>query len=53
MLGVVQDFVKDYENGYEQADAGCLECTSGTTPNDRNTGPCAYHRAKAILARLA
>lgn len=30
-------------------DGGCIECTSGATPNRFNTGPCAYHRARAAL----
>lgn len=28
---------------------GCLLCTSGTTPDHRNTGTCAYHRAESVL----
>ena len=30
-------------------DGGCIECTSGVTPNHLNTGLCAYHRARAAL----
>lgn len=41
----------DWENpgSVFEADSGCIECTSGTTPDRWNTGPCAYHRARAAL----
>lgn len=29
----------------------CTECTAGTTPNHLNRGPCAYHRALAVVAQ--
>jgi hypothetical protein len=32
------------------ADEGCIECTVGTVPNDKNTGLCGYHLARAVLA---
>lgn len=32
-----------------EPDAGCIECTSGATPNNHNTGPCPYHQALAAL----
>ena len=32
---------------------GCLECTSGTTPDRLNTGPCAYQEARSALSRSA
>lgn len=31
-----------------EADPGCIECTSGVVPNDRNTGLCPHHRARKI-----
>ena len=34
-----------------EADSRCLQCTAGTTPNNRNTGPCAYHKAMAALTK--
>lgn len=39
----------DTEGQYPHADIGCIECTSGVTPDRYNTGPCAYHTAKALL----
>lgn len=30
--------------------AGCIECTAGTVPDNRNTGLCGYHAAKKLLA---
>lgn len=33
------------------ADAGCIQCTVGTVPNDRNTGLCAYHEATRLIAQ--
>jgi hypothetical protein len=35
-----------------EPDAGCLECTVGTTPYDRQTGPCPYHSLLSALAAL-
>jgi hypothetical protein len=32
-------------------DYGCIDCTAGTVPNDKNTGRCAYHRAKLELSK--
>lgn len=34
-----------------EPDPGCIECTSGVTPNDMNTGPCSLHRAYTALAQ--
>lgn len=34
-----------------EPDPGCLECTAGTTPHDRQTGPCAYHKALRAIAK--
>lgn len=41
----------DWENpgAAFEPDSGCLQCTSGTTPNKHNTGPCAYHKATTAL----
>lgn len=33
-----------------EPDPGCLECTAGTTPHDRQTGLCAYHKALRAIA---
>lgn len=30
-------------------DAGCIQCTAGTVPNNLNTGLCGYHAAKGLL----
>lgn len=35
------------------ADPGCLECTVGTTPHDKDTGPCALHAARAAIAKAS
>jgi hypothetical protein len=35
----------------DMPDAGCIECTIGTTPNHLNTGLCRYHQAKAAIAK--
>lgn len=34
-------------------DSGCIECTLGTVPNDKNTGLCAYHAAHRALIHIA
>ena len=43
----------DWENPGEafEPDAGCLQCTHGTTPDTLNTGPCPYHKGLAALAK--
>lgn len=38
-----------YPEDSDMPDAGCIECTLGTVPNDRNTGLCAYHQAREAL----
>jgi hypothetical protein len=49
---IVVDLVKRYDEERHcidvEPDPGCLECTSGTTPNDHNTGICALHRATGV-----
>jgi hypothetical protein len=39
----------DSEGHYPHPDTGCLECTLGTVPNDKNTGLCAYHATRRVL----
>ena len=48
-----------YENTQEESDgrwprpdSGCIHCTHGTVPDNRNTGPCAYHAARKLLGQL-
>jgi hypothetical protein len=52
MRDILAAFVREVENvdgDWPGVSAGCLECTSGVTPDRYNTGPCAYHAAKALL----
>lgn len=35
-----------------EPDAGCIECTCGATPNNLNTGLCAFHEMARLLGRL-
>lgn len=35
-----------------EPDMGCVECTHGTTPNDRNTGLCPRHYAERVIRRI-
>lgn len=46
--------IEAYENLEDQrpADAHCLECTAGTTPVRFGIRTCAYHEAKALLAKV-
>lgn len=54
-ITILRDLLKDYDEEsmaiYVGGDEGCLECTAGTPPDRLNTGPCAFHRAKAAIAR--
>ena len=44
----------EYQNLDERAplDAGCIRCTVGTVPNDRNTGLCAHHLRQVAIATI-
>lgn len=50
---ILRDLLRDYDEERQAInvypDAGCSQCTLGTTPNNLNTGPCVYHRAVAAL----
>lgn len=35
-----------------EPDPGCLLCTAGTTPYDKQTGICTYHRARRLLGMM-
>jgi hypothetical protein len=48
VIGLVARYDEERQCIPIEPDPGCLACTSGTTPNDRNTGPCAFHRAKGV-----
>jgi hypothetical protein len=51
MKDALHKCVAQFENLEDRflADAGCIECTVGTVPNNRNTGLCGYHEARAVL----
>ena len=51
MVKAHDDLLGDTEGRFPPADHGCIECTLGTVPNRLNTGLCAYHAAKRLLAR--
>lgn len=52
-IAILRDLLSAYDEERQaidvSADAGCLECTGGTTPSHLTTGPCAFHRAQALL----
>lgn len=50
MVKAHQETSTDSEGEWPQADSGCIDCTVGTVPNHLNTGRCAYHAAKELLA---
>lgn len=52
MICAHETTLSDSEGRYPHADAGCIDCTSGTVPDRLNTGPCAYHAAKRVLGQL-
>jgi hypothetical protein len=49
MVQAHEDLASDTEGRYPPLDAGCIECTSGVTPDRYNTGLCARHHAKRLL----
>jgi len=48
LIGLVAGYDEERRCIEVDPDPGCLECTANTTPIDRTTGPCAYHRARKI-----
>lgn len=48
LRGLLQEF--DDMDEHRPLHAGCVQCTQGATPDRYNTGPCAYHIARAALA---
>lgn len=51
MIDAHESLSADTEGKYPMPDTGCIECTVGTVPNNRNTGLCAYHGAKRLLGQ--
>lgn len=49
---MVENTISESEGRWPQADSGCIDCTTGTVPYNRNTGPCAFHAAKRLLGKL-
>lgn len=49
MVDEHEETLSDTEGRYPCADHGCLECTLGTVPDDKNTGLCVYHKAVELL----
>ena len=49
---MVENTISESDGQWPQADSGCIDCTTGTVPNNRNTGPCAFHSAKRLLGQL-
>jgi hypothetical protein len=52
MVHNYENTLSDSEGRFPHADSGCIDCTAGTVPDKYNTGPCAYHTAKRLLAQL-
>lgn len=51
LVALVDETQSNSEGRYPAPDPGCLECTEGTTPAHLQTGPCAYHDARAALRK--
>ena len=45
----LEDYMDEYDAEARHPEAGCVECTAGTTPDRLNTGLCVYHKARAAL----
>lgn len=52
LILMVENTLSDSEGEWPEADMGCIDCTAGTVPANRNTGPCAFHAAKRLLGQL-
>lgn len=49
LVMLIEDTLENSEGVWPHPNTGCIVCTLGTVPNDRNTGLCAYHDARRIL----
>jgi hypothetical protein len=51
-LNALERLVREFDDldEHRPLHVGCIQCTWGATPDRYNTGPCAYHSAKALLA---
>ena len=49
LLKSLEDSENDAERFLIQPDPGCRVCTVGVTPDRYHTGPCARHRAEAMV----
>lgn len=47
-----ENTLSESDGRFPLKDSGCIDCTSGTVPDDRNTGRCAFHSAKVLLGQL-
>lgn len=52
MICAHENTLSESDGRFPLKDSGCIDCTSGTVPDDRNTGRCAYHNAKVLLGQL-
>lgn len=52
LLAALKRYVSDYDEENppdDMPDAGCIECTVGTVPDNLNTGLCKYHAAREAI----
>ena len=54
MIDAILESEIEYDNLEDSApmDSGCIECTAGTVPYDRDTGLCAHHLRRAVLNKV-
>lgn len=52
MICAHENTLSESDGRFPLKDSGCIDCTSGTVPDDRNTGRCAYHEAKVLLGQI-
>lgn len=52
LKGILRRYDEEDPGAAFEPDMGCIECTLGTTPNDRNTGLCPRHWAERIIAKV-
>ena len=52
---LIVDMMDDYDDEscsiHFMGEAGCVRCTENTTPYDKVTGLCAYHRAEEVVEK--
>lgn len=51
LIGLISEYDEERQTIDASPNAGCIECTAGTVPNNLNTGLCHMHKAIAAISK--